>query len=799
MREWSISEEDPYSLRLAADVRLTQPDYLDDQIWELILGGGEPPALALQTSYGLRARGMRIFPSFGWGQATVTDPSLFTSSPILKVILPNYLRVMFHPFSDLRVVAEYWIVESQILAGRFTLNNQGSEQREAQVRLHAVLRPGENPQAMAKLAFDGVTVLAGQTGPLTPVVFLSGGAVVEEAVYPALVVSQNLAPGSEKGWAWSHVGLSDTAQSFGAAREVASRPWDEEIAHLELLAASTVDIETGEPTWDIALALAQKIAVSSYVGPTRHLPHPSFVLARLPDRGYSERGDGKDYDWQWDGQTAAHAYINVSQILPITPELAQGVIHNFIATQAADGSIDWKPGLGGQRNGALSIPLLATLAWRIYRHTQDDAFLEVVFPSLIRFLDSWFSKAHDRDQDGHPEWDHTTHTAFDDQPTFVRWRRWAQRLEIGKAETPDLASFLYRECMSLIEMSRELGQEEFVSELETRASRLREAVELSWSDKTSCYHHLDRDIHQAVPGEVLGVGKGEFVLEVERTFKPSVRVLIRTSGAEDLSHAVKVFIHGRGRRGRHRVERLSERHFQWFWEFGAATSDKTYAEIERIEVRGLSDAFETELCVADYTRQDQSLLVPLWAGIPSGERVERLVRDTVLDENRFWREFGIPSCSAEDPAYASDNQEGAGGVWFFWNTLIGEGLIDYGYIEEAVELVTRLLNAAVHTLRVDKAFREAYDADKLQGLGERDHLWGVAPVHLFLYVLGVRLISPTQIWIRGLNPFPWPVTLRWRGLLLECLKDQTVITFPNGQRVETSSDVPQFVEQKISP
>jgi hypothetical protein len=353
--------------------------------------------------------------------------------------------------------------------------------------------------------------------------------------------------------------------------------------------------------------------------------------------------------------------------------------------------------------------------------------------------------------------------------------------------------------MSLIEMSRELGQEEFVSELETRASRLREAVELSWSDKTSCYHHLDRDIHQAVPGEVLGVGKGEFVLEVERTFKPSVRVLIRTSGAEDLSHAVKVFIHGRGRRGRHRVERLSERHFQWFWEFGAATSDKTYAEIERIEVRGLSDAFETELCVADYTRQDQSLLVPLWAGIPSGERVERLVRDTVLDENRFWREFGIPSCSAEDPAYASDNQEGAGGVWFFWNTLIGEGLIDYGYIEEAVELVTRLLNAAVHTLRVDKAFREAYDADKLQGLGERDHLWGVAPVHLFLYVLGVRLISPTQIWIRGLNPFPWPVTLRWRGLLLECLKDQTVITFPNGQRVETSSDVPQFVEQKISP
>jgi glycogen debranching enzyme len=741
---------------------------------------------------------MRIFPSFSWGQATVTDPALFASPPIIKAILPNYLRVTFVPFTDLLVVAEYWVVESQRLAGRFWLHNQGQEQREAHMRLHAVLRPGENPQAMAKLALDGVTVLAGRTGPLQPVVFLSGGAVVEEAAYPALVVSQNLAPGSDKAWVWAHAGLSDLSESFEAAREVVSRPWDAEIAHLELHTASVVEIETGESDWDIALALAQKIAVGCYVGPTRHLPNPSFVLARLPDRGYSERGDGKDYDWQWDGQTAAHAYISLMQILPIAPELAKGVIHNFIATQAADGSIDWKPGLGGQRNGALSIPLLATLAWRIFRNTEDQAFLEAVYPCLLRFLDVWFSKAHDRDQDGHPEWDNTMQAVFDDHPSFVRWRRWAQRLEIGKAETPDLASFLYRECKSLIEVSRELGQEQVVPELETRVAKLSEAVESSWSDKTSSYHHLDRDIHQAVAGEVLGVGKGEFVLEVERTFKPSVRVLIRSSGAEDLSHAVKVFVHGRGRRGRHRVERLSERHFQWFWEFGAATSDKTYAEIERIEVRGLSDQFETELCIADYTRQDQSLLIPLWAGIPAAERAERLVRDTILDENRFWREYGIPSCSAEDPAYASDNQEGAGGVWLFWNTLIGEGLIDYGYIEEAVELVTRLMKASIQTLRVDKAFHEVYDADQPQGLGERDHLWGVAPVHLFLYVLGVRLISPTKIWIRGSNPFPWPVTLRWRGLLVECFNDRTVITFPNGQMVEARGEMPQFVEQKIS-
>jgi len=795
MREWSIPSDGPLSLRIAADARLTIPDYTDDQIWELALEGGEPPAIALQTTYGLRARSMRIFPGFGWGQASVTDPAQFASPPVVHGFLPNYLRVTFAPFTDLHVQAEYWVADSHRLAGRFTLRNLGSEEKSVRLRLHAMLRPGENPQMMGGINYGGVAVLAGRTGSLTPVVFLSGGAWMEQETYPALTVSHSLAPGASKAWVWAHAGLRDHETSFEAARALAARPWDAEIARLELVGASTVDIHTGDPDWDIALALAQKVALACYVGPTRHLPYPSFVLTRLPDLGYSERGDGKDYDWQWDGQMAAHAYVNLPQILPAAPELAVGVMHNFLMARDADGSIDWKPGLGGQRNGALSIPLLATLTWKIYQYTEDRSYLEASFPSLLEFLDTWFTKEHDRDQDGHPEWEHTVHTAFDDFPSFVRWRRWGQRLDITKAETPDLAAYLYRECRSLIEIAGVLGREEAVSELDAKAARLRAAVEASWSEETVSYHHVDRDLHIPVPGDILGKGRGQFILEIERTFDPSVRVLIRSIGTEGLSHAIKVFIHGRGRRGRHRVERLTERHFQWFWEFGTGTTDKTYAEIERIEVRGLSDEFETELWVADYTRQDQTLLLPLWAGIPTPERAERLVRETLLDPERYWRTYGIPSCSALDPSYAPDNRNGSGGVWMFWNSMLGEGLVDYGYLDEAAELVGRLIEATLHSLRVDKAFRQAYNADQSEGLGERDHLWGVAPVHLFLYVLGVRLISPQKVWIRVCNPFPWPVVLRWRGLRLECLSDRTIVTFPDGQLVEVEGKEPQMVEQ----
>jgi hypothetical protein len=293
----------------------------------------------------------------------------------------------------------------------------------------------------------------------------------------------------------------------------------------------------------------------------------------------------------------------------------------------------------------------------------------------------------------------------------------------------------------------------------------------------------------------LGRRKGAFILQVERKFDTPVRVLIRSLGEAGVSRAVKIFIHGRGRRGRKRIEKLNERHFQWFWEFGTATSEKLYSEIERIEVTGLSEEFQTELRVADFTHQDQTLLLPLWAGIPGADRTDLLVRKALLDEERFWRPYGIPACSAKEKAYAEGPAEGAGGVWMFWNVLLGEGLVAHEFRKEAVLLIERLLDNVIHSLKTDNAFREYYHAEQAGGFGDRYHQWGVFPVSLFLETLGVRLISPRKIWLRPSNPFSQPVTIRWRGLKVECYEAHSMVTFPSGQSVRIDGDEPQFIEQ----
>lgn len=81
MREINLDTEDPISLTIAADARLSTTNYIDDQIWELRLKNGEPPALALETTYGLRAQKVRLFPRFIESQVSISDPNKFSKKP----------------------------------------------------------------------------------------------------------------------------------------------------------------------------------------------------------------------------------------------------------------------------------------------------------------------------------------------------------------------------------------------------------------------------------------------------------------------------------------------------------------------------------------------------------------------------------------------------------------------------------------------------------------------------------------------------------------------------------------------
>jgi hypothetical protein len=84
--------------------------------------------------------------------------------------------------------------------------------------------------------------------------------------------------------------------SFELARQVSQLNWEAEWSYLELLNTSQVEVFTGESDWDVAFMLSHRQAILNLLPHSQHLPNPSYVTNRLPDQGYSHRGDGSDYN-----------------------------------------------------------------------------------------------------------------------------------------------------------------------------------------------------------------------------------------------------------------------------------------------------------------------------------------------------------------------------------------------------------------------------------------------------------------------------------------------------------------------
>ena len=790
MRTWNLKSGNPGAYILAADARCGPTDYVNDQIWSLHLERSEPPSLALRTTFGLRAASLRLFPRFVDGDTAVNDPAAFNSPPVVKLFYPNYILAAYSPFMGIDVEAEYWVPDSHSITGRIRITNSRLSARQFRFEWAAILRPSPEGQRMAATEIESVTVLAGKTDGINPVLFMTGGPEASSGPYPALSIELDLAPGGTRQFVWAHAGLPEREASFFLAKEQVAQNWETELARLDVINGRMIEIETGNKDWDAALAFSQKTAFNMIVGPTENLPYRSFVLSRHPDQGFSPRGNGLDYSYLWNGQPVMEADFLTSLIVTSAPELAKEILENFLSTQTQKGYIDWKPGLGSQRGRMLATPLLVNMTWRIFQTTEDRAFLEEVFPKLIAFIQAWFTPEEDRDGDGIPEWSHPLQSGYEDHPTFSQWHTWSQGADISQTENPALCSFLYHEIQLLVGIARKINQTGPVTALESLADNLKSAVEASWDNRNNIYRYWDRESHLSPAGEFLGSRQGPGELFLQRDFEQPVRLLLQIQSSEGRSRPITVFIHGTSTSDRHRVETISEENFQWYLGRGNVTSERIYQHVEHIQVEGIESEDQVSIRVVDLAVQDQTLLLPLWAGIPEKSRAKKLVAETITDETRFWQQFGIPayvSYQLEPETDASHN------IYLPWNNLIGEGLVRYGYLEEAVSLFTRLMDGIVENLKRDQTFYQHIDSQTGKGIGERHTLLGLPPIGLFLEILGVRILSSRRVALQGHNPFPMPITIKFRGLTILREQKQTKITFPGGQTAVVRNPNPRIV------
>ena len=103
------------------------------------------------------------------------------------------------------------------------------------------------------------------------------------------------------------------------------------------------------------------------------------------------------------------------------------------------------------------------------------------------------------------------------------------------------------------------------------------------------------------------------------------------------------------------------------------------------------------------------------------------------------------------------------------------------------------MNAAAASLKTHQSFRQYYHAGVCLATGERGHLHGIAPVGLFLRVIGIRQLGQKEIIVDGFNPYSSPIHVQYRKVRLTCYADKTEITFASGQKVTVDQPGPHRI------
>jgi len=290
MREWRLTREQLPRLTLAADARLSHPNYLDDQIWELSLREGEPAGMVLQTNFGLRARSMRLFPRFTEGDDSRHDPDAFHAPPVIHRFYPNFALTSFSPFDGIDVVAEYWVAASNVVCGRLRVINSGVTPRSTKLNWIALLVPGAEGQPMTPAKMNLTHVLQGRVGDLVTVLFLSGGSEASHSPYPSLNLAIDLLPGLERQFVWVHAAAGDAAAAFELARAHSAKNFEAEITRIIL---TTHDLAQARRVADDVVFIHRGRLVEQAPAET-FFERPREALARAFVRGELLWWDGDD-------------------------------------------------------------------------------------------------------------------------------------------------------------------------------------------------------------------------------------------------------------------------------------------------------------------------------------------------------------------------------------------------------------------------------------------------------------------------------------------------------------------------
>lgn len=732
-------------LLLAADQRFSTVDPQDDHIWELNNAQGEPPGLALHTTFGLRAYSMRIYPRFTYQNIAISDPKAFAKGPIVDFSAPNFAALHFSPFTVLDVTEKVWVPESHTIVGQITVQNSTSNLVQAAMEWVVLLHPLEAGSPMSATQISVNTVLQGQTQHLYPVFLLTGGPQANLSAFSSLGMELILPPNAMRQFTWALASEDSTNASFYAARKSSAYLLDQQHVKLAMLHKhQTLSFDFHEPILNERLQASQKLAFQLLLPPHRNFHYPSYVAERLPDNGNNPSERGRDYSSLWGVQQLFELFEISRALLPLAPHFIKGMLQNLLDQQNEDGAIFAQTTWNGHLTNLPAAPMLASMILEL----EDETWLRSAYPVLIRTLRSWRKSNEDLNETAPLRWKHLLQTGLTDTPWMDQQTRLTLETLIHCAHWPSLAALYLNECRCLIKMANKLGNSDDLPWLEKDIQQMENFLDQSWDEEAGFYRFRDPETSSEQESRTVKVFRMDGISDLDMPFTEPTRLVLKLTTKDQNPRTVECQIKGIVRHHEKKIL-LESRKMQWIDKTGISVTDDAFSGIKQISVNGLKKGDHLIIETPDFGFKGPDFLIPLWVGIPNQQRATRMIETATGYLDQVGQKLPL-----------------------FLIIMWLEALIRYDHKKMAGDYFTKWFLTKDNPL-------PAYSS-----INSRNSIHQLVPLKTMLSLMGIRRIKENEVLIEDFNDFLPRVNVQYKSIGLDLEPHKTRFWALNGEQVE---------------
>ena len=733
----------PERFLLGGEQHFSSDLLLSNQAWILGRTSDKTPLPAVEFMPETPGMKFQFFLQFNEHSQSQSDPLHFNPIPKLKRFSWDWIEFSYQVLKDLEIRSFYWAPDSGVICGESWIYNLTDKKRLVAIDLICLLQSQGAGNQIFLDNMNGRPVLTGCLGDKHLVLFLAGNPIATEDPFPYLQNEIILSPYSENKVHWI-CAISDTRKTAQELLEsVLQLDWSGETSRRKIAHQSQIEITTGDPDWDIILALSQKQA--------------QLIYHQITSRENLKTPHGVDL-------TPIQALMLLQSLENQTPDKVKKIL-DLVFKQSNQSKLE-----GRFPDHDPTPPILAgELLWQIYQSGFIYEIWSHYLPFAAGWLDDWLSPDLDKDGDGIPELTHPWILDLAGSNTTVDMLSGGSFIPYPYLESPGLGALLYNDVCKIDDLAQVSGcnsDYHFLEEKETFLNFLQE----SWNPDKGEYQNRDSRSHAAVNGfNILDeLQSGLNIIRADFPQPARIGIIHHRSAADRVPGEFRVICHGLNWQGNYRIEELSSTNFTWGEKSDLGISESIYSKLDYCILKGEGQKGKFSLVVPTTVNKDITQLLPFWAGIVPDDQTGDIIENLLLDPDRHWSPYG----------FSSSPDTGEPTTQLFWNLLLGQSLQQHGRSELAAEMIGRWMAVIIPAFERSGCTFPGYGVKTGQGIGLKDSLESLFPVRFFLQVLGVEFFHDGRLIITGKNPFPWPVTLKYRGLEIIRESGKTTIIRP---------------------